>query len=410
MSAKLPEFTDDQYPKELELRLLQIVHRHGERSPVRRRLEGIVPPVWNLCEANTAMFATIAQFNKDKSIKGMKYAPLERLIETEETESRSHVPIQPGACYYGQLTNLGRFRMNSLGERIREVYINKLKFLPDVYDESSIYIRSSDYIRTQESVQQLVAGGLYPDDKRPKGTILNLRIRDPRDDLMFPNPNCYRLRMLSKQFNKTVSDMFQDKFKSLSKRLEKYVDDVSLQSHPSANGILDTLVAAKAHGFKLPNDIDDGVLSDLEEIVVHEWFYGAMKSEEVRKLGLGRLMGVITDRMIHREGKTKEDDEKLKLAIYSGHDTTVAPLLIILNGFDERWPPFGSAILFELFKEKASKQHYVRVRYNEKTLQLPGCAGKGQHREGDASLCTFEAFKNIVKDQIPLDWEKECKI
>lgn len=69
----------------------------GERSPVRRRLEGIVPPVWNLCEANTAMFATIAQFNKDKSIKGMKYAPLERLIETEETESRSHVPIQPGA-------------------------------------------------------------------------------------------------------------------------------------------------------------------------------------------------------------------------------------------------------------------------------------------------------------------------
>lgn len=87
--------------------------------------------------------------------------------------------------------------------------------------------------------------------------------------------------------------------------------------------VLDTLVAAKAHGFKLPNDIDDGVLSDLEEIVVHEWFYGAMKSEEVRKLGLGRLMGVITDRMIHREGKTKEDDEKLKLAIYSGHDTYV---------------------------------------------------------------------------------------
>lgn len=84
------------------------------------------------------------------------------------------------------------------------------------------------------------------------------------------------------------------------------------------------MVAAKAHGFKLPNDIDDGVLSDLEEIVVNEWFYGAMKSEEVRKLGLGRLMGVVTDRMIRREGKSKEeDDERLKLAIYSGHDTYV---------------------------------------------------------------------------------------
>lgn len=46
-----------------------------------------------------------------------------------------------------------------------------------------------------------------------------------------------------------------------------------------------------------------------------------MKSEEVRRLGLGRLMGVIRDRMIRREQGSKDDDEKLKLAIYSGHDT-----------------------------------------------------------------------------------------
>jgi acid phosphatase len=55
---------------------------------------------------------------------------------------------------------------------------------------------------------------------------------------MFPNPNCYKLRLLAKQFNKTVSNMMQDKFESLSIRLKNYVDDVSLDSHPSANGIL----------------------------------------------------------------------------------------------------------------------------------------------------------------------------
>lgn len=55
---------------------------------------------------------------------------------------------------------------------------------------------------------------------------------------MFPNPNCYRLRLLAKEFNKTVADMLKDEFKSLSKRLAKYVDRVSLDSHPSANGIL----------------------------------------------------------------------------------------------------------------------------------------------------------------------------
>ncbi|GAN09533.1 phosphoglycerate mutase-like protein [Mucor ambiguus] len=408
MSAKLPEFTDDQYPPDLELRLLQIVHRHGERAPVRRRLEGIIPPVWNLCDANASMFATIARFQDEKT-QGMTSVHTERLVETQESESRS-VPIKSGACYYGQLTNLGRYRMTTLGSRIREVYINKLHFLPDVYDEESIYLRSSDYIRTQESVQQLVAGGLYPKDKRPQDVTLKLRIRDPRDDLMFPNPNCYRLRSLSKEFNKTVSSMMQDKFKSLTKRLSNYVDNVSLVSHPSANGILDTLVAAKAHGFKLPLDIDDGILRDLEEIVVKEWFYGHMASAEVRRLGLGRLMGVIRDRMSLREKGGADDDEKLKLAIYSGHDTTVAPLLIILNAFDDRWPPFGSAILFELFKQKESDQHFVRVKYNENTLELPGCQAKGDHKQGDKSLCTFEAFKRIVRDQVPADWEKECAI
>lgn len=75
-----------------------------------------------------------------------------------------------------------------------------------------------------------------------------------------------------------------------------------------------------------------------------------------------------------------------------------------------RWPPFGSAILFELFKQKESDQHFVRVKYNENTLELPGCQAKGDHKQGDKSLCTFEAFKKIVKDQVPADWEKECAI
>ncbi|KAI9345447.1 histidine phosphatase superfamily [Pilaira anomala] len=409
MSAQLPEFKDEHYPADLELKLLQIVHRHGERTPVRRRLEKVIPAVWNLCEANSSMFATIAKFNKEKDLNGLSSVPVERLVETEKTEGIS-VPMQSGACYYGQLTNLGRFRMTSLGERIREHYIEKLKFLPDVYDQDSIYLRSSDYIRTQESVQQLIAGGLYPKEKQPKGTSLKLHIRDPRDDLMFPNPNCYRLRLLAKEFTKTVSNMMQDKFKSLSKRLSPYVSSVSLDSHPSANGILDTLIAAKVHGFELPKDIDqEEILRDLEEIVVKEWFYGAMKSNEVRRLGLGRLMGVIRDRMILKE-KDVDDKDKLKLAVYSGHDTTVAPMLIILNVFDERWPPFGSAILFELFKEKQGQEHYVRVKYNETTVQIPTCSIEGNHRKGDKSLCTLDAFKKAIEDQVPLDWEKECTI
>jgi hypothetical protein len=68
----------------------------GERTPVRRRLESIVPPVWNICDANASMFATIAQFKKEgQLVSGLTTVHVERLVETEESDSRS-VPIQSG--------------------------------------------------------------------------------------------------------------------------------------------------------------------------------------------------------------------------------------------------------------------------------------------------------------------------
>jgi acid phosphatase len=50
-------------------------------------------------------------------------------------------------------------------------------YLSDIYDPKEVYIRSTDYARTQESVQQMFAGGLYPHDKRPDGAPIQIRTR-----------------------------------------------------------------------------------------------------------------------------------------------------------------------------------------------------------------------------------------
>ena len=64
---------------------------------------------------------------------------------------------------------------------------------------------------------------------------------------MFPNPNCYRLRQLAKESKEEVNEICKDKFESLSRRLKKYVDTVSLDSHPSANGIMGKFIIAMLH-------------------------------------------------------------------------------------------------------------------------------------------------------------------
>lgn len=73
--------------------------------------------------------------------------------------------------------------MSTSKERMKRFFflclysIFRLQFLPDVFNEENVYIRSTDYPRTQESVQQLIAGGLYPKGKRPEDFVLKLRIR-----------------------------------------------------------------------------------------------------------------------------------------------------------------------------------------------------------------------------------------
>jgi acid phosphatase len=68
--------------------------------------------------------------------------------------------------------------MNNLGKQLRNLYVDKLGFLPKYLntdflhgngvDSGDIYVRSTGYVRTVESVQYLLAG-LFPLDKREPG-------------------------------------------------------------------------------------------------------------------------------------------------------------------------------------------------------------------------------------------------
>lgn len=183
-----------------------------------------------------------------------------------------------------------------------------------------------------------------------------------------------------------------------------------------------------------------------------------------------------------RTGSGRGGEKDIKMALSGCHDTTLAGLLCALGAFGgEKWPPFTSHIAVELFtdgktsvdypKETAPQQppssrgwlsslfglqspitprqsseavvrkplgelsneqkdllrgHYVRVRFNDKVMQIPGCKAEGKHLEGDTTLCTLvsssrfilghwltvtceqEAFKSIVDKFTPKSWKHSC--
>ncbi|EPS25180.1 hypothetical protein PDE_00112 [Penicillium oxalicum 114-2] len=163
--------------------------------------------------------------------------------------------------------------------------------------------------------------------------------------------------------------------------------------------------------------------------------------------------------------------KSIKFAMSGCHDTTLAAILSSVGGFqNESWPPFTSSVAVELFSQAADsnsvdaagtvleevstpsahqksgalsflfggdkpisrlpspsatarspltsfsdadrdtlRKHYVRIRYNDRPVRLPGCAAKAEnHLPGDETFCTLDAFKEIVDKFTPQNWQSEC--
>jgi acid phosphatase len=135
-------------------------------------------------------------------------------------------------------------------------------------------------------------------------------------------------------------------------------------------------------------------------------------------------------------GLGRGGDKRITFGLSGCHDTTLAAALASLGAFEgESWPPFTSHIAFELFKgasrgpdtdvaetpasgswfswltgespattiskprealsvythdqKQKLENHFVRVRYNDKVMKVPGCKQVGKHLDGDDSFCTL---------------------
>jgi len=218
----------------------------------------------------------------------------------------------------------------------------------------------------------------------------------------------------------------------LDKKISKYIggNPVRIDGSPKASGILETIRAATANGVKVPKEfLDPAVMDPIEKAVVAEWFGGYAVSPELRRLGVGRVMDDVSQKMQSKALKKNED--QLKILVNCTHDTTIAGVLQTLDVYDQKWPAFAAQMTFELYKYKSDtsppqhesflsrftssfispkipKTYYVRMRYQNDTMVLPACAAPRNHLEGHPEFCTLEAFAETVKEFTPTDWEGEC--
>ncbi|KAK4106847.1 acid phosphatase-like protein [Parathielavia hyrcaniae] len=398
MTTLIPRapYTDDElrklYPAGLELQLVQVLMRHGERTPVSARFQNAgLRPWWPYCASARKMRSAVLAAADTTSNHPFETFDWKRRLETFGDNDEPVVARGPGGqlddiCDMGSLTDLGRQSTYRLGLRLRELYVDRLGFLPaTIASADMFYLRSTPVHRALESLHQTFSA-LYPPSARepgPDGTFPapTILTRVPADEVLFPNDgNCRRFAALSRAFAQRAADRWNKTadVEYLNEVYGKWMpagSRVAVDSRPRLSGIMDTVNATLAHGpeTRLPSEFYDERASEImQRISVDEWFAGYKESREYRMLGMGGLLGDIVGRMVgsvepqtttggsSSDGahtltkRTGQEDHsaRIRFGLSGCHDTTLAGVLASLGAYDtHRWPPFTSHVAFELFRE-----------------------------------------------------------
>jgi len=101
--------------------------------------------------------------------------------------------------------------------------------------------------------------------------------------------------------------------------------------------------------------------------------------------------------------KTSDQNQSWFKSLFSTTKTAIDNQVLKTEGIARR--------PIEELKDNERRQldgYYVRVRYNDEIMTVPGCKEPGKHLDGDQSLCTLEAFKSIVDKYTPKNWKAAC--
>ncbi|KAG8450125.1 hypothetical protein GDO86_002667 [Hymenochirus boettgeri] len=341
---------------EYELKLVQVIYRHGARTPLK---------------------------------------PLPHKDQVEWSPAMLEVPKHTqfdytGGTFPGQLTTVGMQQMFNLGLRLRKDYVEELNFLSPAFKPSEVFVRSTNFARNLESTRCLLAGLFHQQQEGP----VTIVTAEAASEILYPNYyGCEQLKQLNS--NKMSAASSQP---GMMEDLKKIQQELNIDTTKEVDFflLLDNLLAQEVHGF--PSVVKDKtLLQRIEERTIDIISYiTGPSSRKGLQLSIGPFLYTIQRNML--EGA---ETQNRKLYLYAAHDVTLIPLLMVFGIFDKKWPPYASDITVELYQHQLSKEWAARLRYNGEVKVVRGC---------HTGLCPLKDFLDSLSEFVlsPEDYRTLC--
>ncbi|KAK0057128.1 lysophosphatidic acid phosphatase type 6 [Biomphalaria pfeifferi] len=334
----------------LKLVQIQIVFRHGARTPLNF-IRGLEEATYDASLEDDLP-------ETDFELHVVKFAdgtPAGKSVMEPDLRARK----LKGGAHASMLTTVGQRQMYDLGLIVREFYLPELEL--KYFSPRDVFIRSSHIERTIKSMKCLLAGMFGKENINKYGPV-KLPVKHMFEEDIFPNKlACPALRLIVDMTLATIDGLpgfKQDRY-TLCKAL-----GIPTNSDMDFACLRDDIVSRITHGADYPAPLVPykKMIEDNAARTIHAVYAGragARGRHDVTRLSIGQLLYTILFNIENRA----EDKMSQKVFLYSGHDTTLAPMLVALGIWDFRWPPFAANIIYELYKQSDTSEYFVRVLY-----------------------------------------------
>ncbi|XP_007130853.1 lysophosphatidic acid phosphatase type 6 [Physeter macrocephalus] len=355
----------------LELKMVQVVFRHGARSPLKAL------PRKEQVEWKPQLLEVPPQTRFDYTVTNLAGGPKPH----SPFDSQYHETTLKGGMFAGQLTKVGMQQMFALGERLRKNYVEDIPFLSPTFNPLEVFIRSTNIYRNLESTRCLLAG-LFQCQK--EGPII-IHTDEASSEVLYPNyQNCRSLRERTRGRRQAASLQ-----PGISEDLKKVKEGMGIASSDGVDFLilLDNVAAEQVHSLPSCPTLKRFAWMIEQRAVDTALYILQREDRESLQMAVGQFLHILESNLLKVVDPATPPGKTRKLYLYAAHDVTLMPLLMALGIFDHKWPPFAVDLTMELYQHRESKEWFVRLSYRGEEQVPKGCPDR---------LCPLDKFLNTI--------------